>query len=201
VFCGYRLRHLFTLLVVLATASPGLAARQVSAVTPQQLEEIRSLATQQLAERVSELGLKPGDLTISGSTVDPQSFIHVRVQQSRDGVPVLGGEAILHYRANGELFGETNDLVPNIRVDTTPKLSAAAAIARSTTAEGCSDCLTGPPSPALWILRREGKDHLTYRVQLRRLDGSGRSGMPVLFVDAHDGHVVLRYDDLQTGKR
>src|SRR5205823_7657703 len=42
-------------------------------------------------------------------------------------------------------------------------------------------------------------DHIVYRVQLRREDGSRDTAMPVYFIDAHTGKTVFSYDNLQTG--
>jgi len=170
---------------------------QVSPVTPAQLETIRALAEKRLAAMAAERGLEAGALTISGSTADQTSIVHVRVRQSHRGIPVFGGEAILHYRANGELFGETDDLVSQINVNTQPTITAADAIARAAIAARCADCADKAPPAALWIIRREQKDHLAYRVQLPRAAGPGPA-RPVVFVDAHDGAVLLQYDDLQT---
>jgi Zn-dependent metalloprotease len=166
-------------------------------VTPQQLETIRALAEKRLVTKAAERGLEAGALTISGSSVDQASIVHMRVRQSHRGIPVFGGEAILHYRANGELFGETDDLVSQIKANTQPTISAADAVARAAIAAGCADCGNTSTPAALWIVRREQKDHLAYRVQLPRAAGPGPA-RPVVFVDAHDGAVVLQYDDLQT---
>jgi thermolysin len=84
-------------------------------------------------------------------------------------------------------------------VETKPALNEKDAIERSTTDYGCSDCLTDEPIADLWILRHEGRDHLVYRVQLRREDESKDTAMPVYFIDAHTGEVVWNYDNLQTG--
>ena len=124
-------------------------------------------------------------------------MIHVRIRQSLRGIPVFGGEAILHYRASGERFGETIDLVPNVNVDTRPRITAADAIARAVENQRCTDCGTGKPGADLWVIRHEGKDHLAYRVRLPRQNGP-KTTMPVVFVDAHDGEVVWSYDNLQT---
>jgi len=191
------LRFLFALLVV-SICTPGLAATlQVSSVTPPQLEAIRVLAEKRLAAKVSEHGLEAGALTITQSNVDQTAIVHVRVRQSHRGIPVFGGEAILHYRANGELFGETDNLVSQIRVNTQPTVSADDAIARAATVARCADCTKTAPPSALWVIRRDQKDHLAYRVQLPRAAGPAPA-RPVVFIDAHDGAVLLQYDDLQT---
>jgi len=192
------LRYVFALIVVSTICMPVLAAtRQVSSVTPQQFESIRAFAEKRIAAMVSEHGLEAGALTITESSVDRTSIVHVRVRQSHRGIPVFGGEAILHYRANGELFGETDDVVSQITVTTQPTISAADAVARAVTAVGCVDCAKSAPPAGLWIIRRDQKDHLAYRVQMARGAGPGPA-RPIVFVDAHDGAVLLQYDDLQT---
>ncbi|HEY6508446.1 MAG TPA: M4 family metallopeptidase, partial [Vicinamibacterales bacterium] len=125
---------------------------------------------------------------------------HTRVQQYFRGVPVFAGQAIAHLTAAGEVFGETDDLIADVSVDTTPRLTRDAAIGIATAHYGCTDCLTAPPTADLWIVRdREGVDRLTYCVQLARLDGTGRTAAPVRFVDAHGGDIVLAYDNLHAG--
>jgi Zn-dependent metalloprotease len=138
------------------------------------------------------------ELVVSNVRVDELSMAHTRVQQRVRGVPVFGGEAIAHFRSDGELFTITDDLVPNIVIDTTPAIAQDAAIDIALNDYGCRDCLTAPPSADLWIMRHEGVDHLVYRVQLRRIDGTDATALPVFFVDAHGGYVVLSYNNLQT---
>ena len=43
------------------------------------------------------------------------------------------------------------------------------------------------------------RDHLVYRVETPRLDGSPATSAPVKFIDAQTGDVVFEYDNLQTG--
>ncbi len=139
------------------------------------------------------------DLAVARVDFDARRMVHTRVQQRFRGVRVLGGEAIAHMFANGDLFAETDDLVADINVDTTPSLDAPQAIAIATAEYGCSRCLTGRPEAGLWIVRRNGRDRLVYRVELSRVDGTAATAKPVIFVDAHSGAVVSRYDNLQTG--
>jgi Zn-dependent metalloprotease len=195
-----RLRTLgLAIAVGVLSSAPGAGQDDASStVTPQQLERVRSLALEHLRARARDLGIEPAGLTISSSNVDQLSLIHVRIRQSLRGVPVFGGEAILHYRAGGELLGETIDLVPNVKVDTRPQVAAADAMARAIKDGGCGDCAAGSSGADLWVIRLEGKDHLAYRVQLSGRNGT-RPTRPVVFVDAHDGRIVWRYDNLQTG--
>ena len=48
-------------------------------------------------------------------------------------------------------------------------------------------------------IRGDDRDHLAYRIEIPRLDGSRFTSAPVVFVDAHTGENVYQYDNLQTG--
>ncbi len=92
---------------------------------------------------------------------------HARVQQYFRSVPVFGGEAVVHLRADGEFFGDTDDLLTNVGVDIRPILGAAEAVRIALGESGCSGCRFA--ESALWIVRRDAVDHLTYRVDLAPL--------------------------------
>ena len=97
----------------------------------------------------------------------------------------------------GQPFGETDDLLRNIKVDPTPRLTPEAAAARAHSDTGClTDCAH---TADLWIVRKDGADHLAYRIELRKT-GGGPASLPIVFVDGHNGTVILRYDNFQTGK-
>jgi hypothetical protein len=59
--------------------------------------------------------------------------------------------------------------------------------------------LTEQPKVDLWIYRGEFRDHLAYRVEMPRLDGTEHTSVPVIFVDAQTGEKVFEYNNLQTG--
>lgn len=131
--------------------------------------------------------------------VDDLRMAHTRVQQLHNGVPVFGGEAIVHFKPDGALFTVTDDLLPDVSVDTTPDYTADEAmdLAAETYYEGW-DVLTDHPTTELFVLRHEGKDHLVWRVQLHRTDGTAKTELPVMFIDAHTGDLVWSYNNLQT---
>ena len=58
--------------------------------------------------------------------------------------------------------------------------------------------MTAPPTADLWILRRNGRDRLTYRVQLRREDGTHDTAMPVYFIDAYTRGKAWAFDNIHT---
>ncbi len=145
------------------------------------------------------LGKGIGELRTLKVSVDDLKMAHTKVQQLVGGVPVFGGEAIVHLNPNGKLSSITDDMLADIQVDTTPDYTADEAmdLAADVYFDGW-DKLTEDPTADLYVLRHEGMDHLVWRVQLKQLDGSHDTTMPVMFVDAHTGDLVWAYENLQT---
>lgn len=131
--------------------------------------------------------------------VDETDMAHTHVRQTLNGVPVWGGEAIVHLKSDGTVAGYTNDFLPHVAVDTTPAydLDEAVDLAVSEYPDGW-DQLTADPIADLWVMRHEGVDHLVWRVQLEQINYSDDDAMPVLFVDAHSGDLVWAYNNFQT---
>jgi Zn-dependent metalloprotease len=130
--------------------------------------------------------------------VDDLGMAHTRIMQTQGGVPVFGGEAIVHLTPGGSVAGVTNDLVANIAVSTQPKIDQERALDLALLDYGNPRLLTQDPAVDLQVLRHEGIDYLAWRVQLARLDGSKQSAMPVYFIDAHTGDQILSYDNLKS---
>lgn len=163
------------------------------------LTRAKEISLGKLKDRLLERGNSDAnELTPKRVFVDKEEKRHTHVQQTYEGVPVFGGEAVMHLNPDDSIFGVTDELVDHVQVDTRPHIEAERAIKAAIYAYGCDQCLTEMPVADLWILRRDGVDHLAYRVRLRREDKSPETAMPVYFVDAHTGGVVWNYDNLQT---
>lgn len=175
--------------------SPGF-----SAGTDAELSLIEDVATDVLFAADGAASLKGvTELRFTRLRADDEGIAHARARQLHEGVPVWGGEAIVHLRDDGSTFAVTDDLVAGIRVDSVPELDLdeAADLAVGDLLGGW-DVLTDDPETDLWVLRHEGEDHLVWRVQLRSIDGIHDPTMPVGFIDAHTGELVWSYENLQT---
>ena len=125
---------------------------------------------------------------------------HARFQQEYGGVPVFGGEVVVHFDADGTLQGVTDDRIPDVDVDVDPLVAMETAI-EVAVADALPDGwqgVTEDPVASLVVVRREGVDHLAWKVQLHRLPGDGDDAMPLVFVDAHDARVVWAFENLQS---
>lgn len=137
-----------------------------------------------------------GAFTTLRAGVDGLGMAHVRLRQEVDGVPVFGGEAIVHLDADGGLFGVTDDMVRDIDVDTLPLYTADEALDAALDAYGEGHGLKHDATTDLFVLRVDDADHLAWRVRIRDLDRDAAS-LPVYFVDAHDGAIVKSWNDLK----
>lgn len=187
-----------------ALSACGGLEQESSQAEPLELgEQAMGKAEQELARHLDKAAAAAGlsqraEFTRKAFQRDELGLEHTRFQQVVQGIPVFGGEAIVHQLPGGELFALTDDMKQGIQVDSSPKLSMADAVARATQKHGGWTRLTAQPQAELLIVRHEGKDHLAYKVQLRQEDGTHETSMPVLFVDAHSGDIFWQYDNLQT---
>ncbi|MEN0062830.1 MAG: MopE-related protein [Myxococcota bacterium] len=129
--------------------------------------------------------------------LDRQGTAHIRLDQRHRGIPVLGGQMVVHVPSDGTPVHFTDRLLHGLTLDVQPMLTEDEAIrrAREHAQRGDADVA----EVALHVLRQRGVDHLAWRVGLRDL-ASADPGLPVAFVDAQSGRVVLAYDDLQTAR-
>jgi Zn-dependent metalloprotease len=170
------------------------------------LARAEAVSRRRLQNRLAAKGIPANDVKTLRvfEDQDKPERVHTHLQQTLNGVPVFGGEAIVHLDAINEVEARptTDNLIPNVDVNTTPNLTESQAIAAAKgkykEKKGCSDCFTDEPGVDLWILRYEDVDHLVYRVRLSRLDGTENTSEPIYFIDAHSGALVWSYDNLKT---
>jgi Zn-dependent metalloprotease len=203
------MKRVFALILVISVCSamvlPGLVSGQRLSKA-EKLARAEAASLLRLQKKLAKKGIAPNDVKTLRvfEDKDRAERVHTHIQQTHRGVPVFGGEAIVHLNAETEEEAQptTDTLVADVSVSTIPAMTAgdAAGLAKAQykVKKGCEDCLTDVPTADLWVLRHEGADHLVYRVQLSRLDGTENTSEPVYFIDAHTGALVWSYDNLQT---
>jgi Zn-dependent metalloprotease len=185
-------RHPFTLLSTFTLALAGCAGEDVppDVAAPPESPATR-VARAHLAEVIPEIATT--DLAVTRERTDAIGMTHVRQQQLVDGVPVLGGEAIVHLGVDGTVRHVTDALIRDLAVDTTPSITADDAIVAALDATIGADVVTArPPVAELRILRDDAGDHLVWRVELEHLpdDDAELWTQPLVLVDAHGGGVL-----------
>jgi thermolysin len=151
-----------------------------------------------LDKATASLGAARAEFVRSSAFRDDLGIEHTRFQQTVRGVKVFGGEAIVHRGPMGDEV-ITDDFRQGLRVANAARLNDSEAIAKAISLHGGFDKLTAEPVSELVVLPLEGGEaRLTYKVELRREDGSHETSMPVFFIDAESGEKVWGYDNLQT---
>lgn len=161
------------------------------------LERAEMLAYRHLEERHEQLLAGVEAVWTEAVRIDRLGMAHTKVVQTVDNIPVFGAVAIVHTGADGEFAGVTDGLLRDIDVDTDPRLTDLQAIDLAVDSTGGWQRVSEAPRAELYILRRDRRDHLVYRVTLRHLQPGQHPSLPVVFVDAHDGTEIWQYDDMR----
>src|SRR5687768_946127 len=160
----------------------------------------RQLSLAILRDRAARVAIgNPDEYVVRRVEIDELKMAHTHVQQVIGGVRVWEGEAIVHLKADGELARITDDLKETVAIETRPNLTEADALMIAKRLNRASRFMTEEPTVELYIYRGEDRDHLAYRVEMPRLDGTEETAIPVVFVDAHTGEKVFEYNNLQAG--
>ena len=191
-----------SILIVFGTISKRADANKVVFGTgsADELENAKQISLGILRDNAAQRAIgSPDEYQIQKVEIDDLKMAHTRVRQTVGGVPVWEGEAIVHLKSDGSLDLITDNLKDGISVNTTPNFSEKQALRFATNAYTGQAKLSGSPTIDLYVYRGEDRDHLAYRVQTPRIDGSDATAVPVVFIDAHTGEKVYEYNNLQTG--
>lgn len=140
-----------------------------------------------------------GELWTDKVVIDQLSTAHVRIAQSVDGIPVFGGETIVHMKSNGTVSSITDSLVRDIQLDDTiANYTGDEALDAAAELTGGWEGVTNVPEPKLVVFRFDGTDHIAWMIQFERLDGTVRTAMPRIFMDAKTNEMIMQYDNLQS---
>jgi thermolysin len=167
---------------------------------PDEIEQAKQISLGILRDKAARRAIgNVDDFQVMKVEIDDLRMAHTRVRQTVAGIPVWEGEAIVHLRPNGELSVITDDLKEAVTVSTQPNFSADDALKIANQLYSGSAEPTEKPKIDMWIYRGSDRDHLVYRVEVPRIDGSQETAVPVDFIDAQTGERVFSYNNLQTG--
>ena len=141
-------------------------------------------------------------------TVGNGSF--VRFQQRYRGVPVLGGELVVQTDGQRNVVTANGEVLPDVTIDTTPRISAQQAQeqARAAVAQSyklaANQLTVGQPQLAIFnpaLLGGPGLriTRLTWRMEVRATV-SDTPLRELTLVDARNGSVVLRFNQIASAK-
>ncbi|MDA0577796.1 MAG: M4 family metallopeptidase, partial [Verrucomicrobia bacterium] len=129
---------------------------------------------------------------------DALGFHHVRLQQMYRGLPVVGGEVIVHFNKADAAYEVNGRYVPDLAVGIAPALDAARALA---IAQADLQALKKPvgaldEAVSLVVYAREDPPRLAQALTLTYRDAAGEAGRWRYWIDALDGSILQRFNDI-----
>ncbi|QSQ26326.1 M4 family metallopeptidase [Pyxidicoccus parkwayensis] len=166
----------------------GASARQANALLTPTLERIAPV-----------FRLHTRDLEPLSTATDAQGHTHLRYAQTKNGLPVVGQQLVLHLDENGRVYAVNGGARDGESVSSEPRIGAQAARQAALTATKGGQAVTGEPQ--LVYVRAPSTERLTLAFQVGvegEQDGTAVSDQ--VFIGALDGAEVWRYSDVHTAR-
>ncbi|MEV0279095.1 M4 family metallopeptidase [Streptomyces sp. NPDC050610] len=155
----------------------------------------------------AHLGLGAKEKLIARDVVkDPDGAVHTRYERTYAGLPVLGGDLVVHQAGDGKVEDVTKATDAAITVPTTaPKQSAdtarKAALAAARTMKGlkagAAPTVNTAPRKVIWAA--EGKPVLAFETVLGGFQDDGTPSKLHVVTDAATGKKLYEYQAVETG--
>lgn len=159
-----------------------------------ELRDVDAAMSAALPEIGRAIGVPADQLFATRLDHDELGMTHIRYAQRAQGLPVIGGDVIVHLAADGTIRSVTNGARDASGMATTPQISSsvAADVARAKTPNATT---TTAPDLVYVITNGEGDLRFAWRT-----DVSGSMVHDTVFVDAISGEVVARHPHIQPTK-
>ena len=138
---------------------------------------------------------------VTHTVVDPDGATHVRMERTFHGVPVLGGDLVVHQSPQAGWRGVSQTLAAPLRVSTSPALSADRASARALAPARATRTISGlepAAAPRLVVDAVAGKPRLAWEVLTGGAQSDGTPSRLATYVDARTGAVLRREEQIET---
>ena len=129
------------------------------------------------------------------SAVDADGTEHVRYQRKYRGLPVIGGDFVMHSR-NGKVTGISQSLKTSARPGLAARISADQAIVEA--GAHFAPRFLGAPTARAVVYARGASPVLAHEVVLRGFKPDQTESIMHYIVDATSGRILDRWDDVQT---
>ena len=186
---------------VLGAQAPGASARAGGSATAGSSKTVAGAVTA-LRQHSTELRLTKGQSFRATDTVlDRSGASHVRLSRSYRGLPVLGGDLVVHRAADGSWAGVSRTLTAPLRMSTTPRLSKEVAQARAvrpTKATRGISHLEAKGAPRLVVDTIGHRARLAWAVTTGGRHQDGTPSRMTSYVDARSGTVLRREEGIET---
>jgi Zn-dependent metalloprotease len=150
------------------------------------------------ADHRKDVKASPDDqFTLFRKRVDPGGTSHERFTRTFHGLPVYGGDVVLHFGKNGAVTGTSNSLAGPLTLGTIPRVTPNAAGATAKGAFAGKIDRTGLPRLIVDVSR--GIPTLAWETEIigKAADGHTPSHLHVL-TDAQSGATIGSWDEIET---
>lgn len=133
---------------------------------------------------------------------DDMGYHHARLRQMVSGLRVIGGELIVHFDSSSQAYQVNGRYIPDVAVDTLSTIDVTAAVS---TAQDDLAAMGKPRgilqgAPELVVYARDDKPTLAYEMTLVYEDTQAGAGCWRYWIDAHDGTVINRFNDIRKAR-
>ncbi|WP_431988279.1 M4 family metallopeptidase [Streptomyces parvulus] len=150
-----------------------------------------------------EIGLGAKEkLVVKDVVKDRDGTVHTRYERTYDGLPVLGGDLVVHRSESGAAEGVTRATKAAVEVATvTPKVDAARAEAQALSAaeDAGSSKAAADSAPRKVVWAATGKPVLAYETVVSGLQDDGTPNELHVITDAATGAKLYEYQGIETG--
>ncbi|MGW3074132.1 M4 family metallopeptidase [Kitasatospora sp. NPDC001132] len=203
---------LLTGVIQVSTAAQAAPTPSLQAQAAQQHATVLKLAAGQAGPLAK--ALKLGDkeqLVARDAVLDKNGTRHLRFERTYAGLPVIGGDLVVHQKADGSVKSVDKAVAARIALpNLTPKLSADQAVTQVTAAVRATVGVTtdADESPLtevhqagraeLVVWATDGNPRLAYRTTVEGLRADGTPSRQILVTDATDGRTLAGHETVQT---
>ncbi|MCZ1002135.1 M4 family metallopeptidase [Streptomyces mirabilis] len=178
---------------------PG-ATVQLSAAARTSLIQQADAAASETAQQIG-LGAKE-KLVVRDVLKDADGTVHTRYERTYNGLPVLGGDLVVHESKAGKTEGVTKAVKTAIKVASLkPQVTTAKAEKQALTAAKAagSEKTTADRAPRKVIWAATGKPTLAYETVIGGLQDDGTPNQLHVITDAATGKKLYEYQGIETG--
>ncbi|MBG6141755.1 M4 family metallopeptidase [Longispora fulva] len=183
------------------TGASGEALVTARKLSPQDRAAALQVGQSEAVAAAKALGLGAQEkLVVKDVVVDSDGSRHVRYDRTYAGLPVVGGDLIVHRAPGGAVRTTQKAVEAKVTVpSTTPKISGSQAAASA-----AAGFAAGKASPELVVYAVDGTPTLAYRSTVEGTDAAGQYTKSAVVTDAQSGAVITSYelihDVVGTGK-
>ena len=183
----------------LVVASPASAAKRGHADTARG-DAVAARAQALLANRAvaNQAQAASADEFVPGAVlVDADGTEHVRFQRLYQGLPMIGGDLVVHSR-NGQVAGISQTLATSERPGLAAGISSGRAIAEAST--DFATPFSAPPGARMVVYARGPQPVLAYEVTMSGTRADQTPTEMRYIVDAANGSILAKWDEVHTAK-